>query len=402
MTKAPVWGFSIAARLLLMHARTWLSALSLPMVAAFTYPVLIKQGTAPKASAKPNSNDPLEGLSDIQDVLALVQANYVDAPDMEKVLGGGIQSALERAHPMNALLTPADLRLPDPGPAEIGARILKRGLYAQVLAVTPGSPAAKTGLLPGDVIRKIDGESVGAMSSWTLERHLRGAEGSSVSLSRYSGTSADLSKITVTRERLKPSTLSVKKSDAGALIALSDLQSGRAVELKGLLGGLDKSKPLVLDLRSNFRGELNEASSVASLFTNGGTLVTLQEAGKPDRALALNASTPNVFSKLVVLQNASTVGAAEALSSCLKKAGAKVVGERSYGLGVERSRFPLRQGGAVELVNKRWVGAGGEKLDRQGVTPDHTLRGLTTDEDVLPKVIAALAKPEAPKPTKAS
>ena len=91
------------------------------------------------------------------------------------------------------------------------------------------------------------------------------------------------------------------------------------------------------------------------------------------------------------------------LASCLKKAGHRTFGERTPGLGVERARFALKQGGAVELVSKRWVGLGGEKLDRQGVTPDQVLR-LAEKEDALAKVMTALQVPipSAPVPVKAS
>jgi carboxyl-terminal processing protease len=86
------------------------------------------------------------------------------------------------------------------------------------------------------------------------------------------------------------------------------------------------------------------------------------------------------------------VGPAEVLAAALKQAGTPTLGERTAGLGVERSRIPLRQGGAVELVTRRWVGAGGEKLDRQGVAPELILRGLKPEEDPIPKVVEALEK----------
>ena len=121
-----------------MHARSWLSVLSLPLVAAFTLPVL-QQANPPSHSAtvdaKAAPQDPLAGLSDIQDVLSLVQQNYVDPPDMEKVVWGGVQAVLERSHPLNSYLTAEDLRLPDPGPAEAGLVVVKRSIYATASTV---------------------------------------------------------------------------------------------------------------------------------------------------------------------------------------------------------------------------------------------------------------------------
>ncbi|MBP1772771.1 MAG: carboxyl-terminal protease [Holophagaceae bacterium] len=386
-----------------MHARTWLSILSLPLVGAFTLPVL-QQGQAPKAQpkagAKAPPQDPLAGLSDIQDVLSLVQQNYVDPPDMEKVVGGGVQAVLERSHPLNAYLTAEDLRLPDPGPAEAGLVVVKRGIYASVVAVTAGGPAAKAGIQPGDVIRKVDGDSVGRLSAWALERKLRGPEGSTLDLYRYNAT-GDLTKTTVTRQKLTPSPVSVKQGQGALLVALPDLAAGRGEELKKALAHADRGQTLVLDLRGCQRGAMDEAAAVAGLLGVQGTFATLQEAGKSDRAVAVSGGG-KPFAKLALLVGRSTIGAPEVLTACLKKGGARVLGERTPGLGVERARFALKQGGAVELVSRRWVGLGGEKLDRQGIIPDQVLR-LADTEDPLARVLTALQTPApAAAPTKAS
>lgn len=380
-----------------MHARTWLSVLSLPLVAAFTLPVL-QQGNPPKpqpkASAKAATQDPLAGLSDIQDVLSLVQQNYVDSPDMEKVVSGGVQAVLERSHPLNAYLTAEDLRLPDPGPAEVGMVVVKRQIYATVVAVTPGGPAAKAGIQAGDVIRKVDGDSVGRLSAWSLERKLRGPEGSSLDLYRYNAT-GDLTKTTVQRQRIAAAAVTLKQGQGALLVTLPDLAPGRAEELKKVLARADRGQTLVLDLRQCQKGSMEEAAAVAGLLGAKGPFATLQEAGKPDRTIDVSgAGTP--FTRLALLVGRSTLGAPEVLAACLKKGGAKSFGERTPGLGVERARFPLKQGGAVELVSRRWVGLGGEKLDRQGVIPDQILRLAETD-DALAKVQAALAAP-APAP----
>jgi carboxyl-terminal processing protease len=379
-----------------MHARTWLSVLSLPLVAAFTLPVLQQANPPspqPTAEAKAAPQDPLAGLSDIQDVLSLVQQNYVDPPDMEKVVWGGVQAVLERSHPLNAYLTAEDLRLPDPGPAEAGLVVVKRGIYATVLAVVPGGPAAKAGIQAGDVIRKVDGDSVGRISAWALERKLRGPVGSSLDLYRYNAT-GDLTKTSVQRQLIAPGAVVLKQGQGALLVSLPDLAPGRAEELKKVLAPADRGQTLVLDLRQCLKGSMDEAAAVAGLLGSKGNFATLEEAGKPSRVLPVTG-TGTVFARLALLLGRSTLGAGEVLASCLKKDGARTFGERTPGFGVERTRFALKQGGAVELVSKRWVGLGGEKLDRQGVVPDQVLKVADT-EDPLAKVLTALAIP-APK-----
>ena len=263
------------------------------------------------------------------------------------------------------------------------------------MAVTPGGPAAKAGIQAGDVIRKVDGDSVGRLSAWALERKLRGPEGSSLDLYRYNAT-GDLTKTTVLRQRIALGTVTQKQGQGLLLVSMPDLALGRAEELKKALAQADRGQTLVLDLRQCQQGVMSEAAALAGLLGAKGAFATLQEAGKPDREIAVTGGgTP--FAHLVVLVGRSTLGAPEVLAACLKKGGAKTMGERTPGLGVERTRFALRQGGAVELVSKRWMGLGGEKLDRQGVIPDQVLRIADTD-DVLVKVQAALAAPPAAKP----
>ena len=413
-----------------MHQRTWLSLLTLPLVAAFTYPVVVRQSVdAPRQETAGPAQDPLAGLSDIQDVLSLVRDNYVDPPDMEKAIGGGIREALERAHPLNAYLTPEDLRQGDPGPASVGLRLVKRGIYAHVVAVTPGSVAAKAGIEVGDVVRKLDGDSVGVMSAWTLERRLHGAVGSELSLLRYGAVSGETRKIVLKRELPLHPPIAVRREPKATVVALTDLAPGRAAELKAVLATLDHQLPLVLDLRNCAGGTLPETALAAGLFVGAGPLGAVQETGKADQPLAVVPAGLPPFVKLAVLQGQGTLGPAELLASALKNRAVPVFGERSAALGVERTRFLLRGGGAAEVVNKRWLGAGGEFLGAggdkpegrkvaakakvpetdapkipnadttkapaggYGVVPDHPLKGLKPEEDPLPRILESLEGP---------
>ena len=154
-------------------------------------------------------------------------------------------------------------------------------------------------------------------------------------------------------------------------------------------------QPIAADLRPGGDGKrLALLKIVAGLLGAKGPFATVQEAGKPDLAMPV-AGSGAPFARLALLVGRSTLGAPEVLAACLKKGGARTFGERTPGLGVERSRFLLKQGGAVELVSRRWLGLGGEKLDRQGVTPEQVLRLAETD-DALAKVLTALAAPIPP------
>jgi len=354
-----------------MHQRTLLSILTLPIVTAFTYPVVFRPTQDALRIEMWNANrDSNVGFSDIQEVLALIGSDYVDEPDMDKVIDGGMQSVLEHAHPMNSYLTVGDLQLSDPGLADIGITVIKRQIYALVISVVPGSPAARSGFKVGDIIRKLDNNSVSIMNTWTLERKLRGRVGSDLSVLRYIANTGKLEKLTLKREIIKVPPITFISDSRVNIVTLTDLNQGRSLELRSILEGLNHNVPLILDIRNCAGGSLFEAASVAGMFVSDGPLVTIQEVGKPSVQLSVIPASILKFARVALLQGRYTVGVSEVLSSALKRQLVPVFGDSTYGLGVERTRFLLRHGGAAEIVNKRWIGAGGELLGTSGKRPD--------------------------------
>ena len=364
-------------------------------------------------------DDPLAGLADIQDVLAHISANYVDVPDMAKVIAGGIQEALERVSLLNSYLPPEEAHLSDPGPGETGLTLLKAGILAVVVGVAPDSPAGAAGLQIGDRVRRLDGDSIGSLSQWAIERRLRGAVGSSVTLIVMPGGATEQKRITINRERLQASKIRVVSEPKVSTVVLPDLREGRAKEIADCLMRADLALPLVIDLRTCNGGSYEEAAKVASLLGCTGTFATLQEIGRPDSPIAVPQGEVARFSKIAVLVGLGTLGPSEALAVALKHLGAETqtaqrdgktiifLGERTSGQATERTRFALKQGGAVELVTRRWMGSGGERLDMgssggrlnvTGLTPDYSLRGIPENDELMPRILEALEKgPIKPK-----
>ena len=165
-----------------MNPRNWLVLGTLPIVLGVTTPYWspMRQWSTtataatlqdPSATQKNEVNlDQLAGLADIQDILDLMNDRYVEIPNMELVINGGIQSALEKSHPFNSWLSATDLQEEDPGVASVGMTLIKRGIYASVLAVVPGGPADRAGIRPGEVIRRLNGLSLNKMSAWKMQR----------------------------------------------------------------------------------------------------------------------------------------------------------------------------------------------------------------------------------------
>ena len=243
-----------------MHQRTWLSLLTLPIVTAFTYPVVFQQAQpAPRVEvSKSRPGSPRGAL------------RYPGCPHP----GAGQL----RGHPRSGEgHRRGDRECPGAGPsleclpfprgtAAAGPWTRPGGPYGPQEdhlgpggRRDPGSPADKAGILVGDVIRKIDGDSIGSMSAWVLERRLKGPVGSEINLVNYDNVSGQLKKLTLKRELVQRPAMAVRKEPKGTLLTLPDLSAGRAAELQGLLGGFDRSLPLVLDLRRCAGGDLAEA-----------------------------------------------------------------------------------------------------------------------------------------------
>ena len=349
-----------------MHQRTWLSILTLPLVTIFTYPVVLQTvSDSPKIEFLNGTAGPTDGITDIQDVLTSILTSYVDYPDIGQVINGGIKELLEHTHPMNSYLTADDLCLPDQASASIGISLLKHSLYAEVIAVTPGSPAARAGIKTGDKVRKLDSTPVVAMSSWALERKLHGQVGSELVLLYHPIASSEPKKITLKYELVKLPVIAVRHFSQATVITLTDFNNGRTNELKSILNNLNCDVPLILDIRQCIGGCLNEAARMAGLFIGVGSLVTVIEVGKPPVTVSVVTTNTRKFTNLFVLQSEYTLGPAEAFSSALKKQFIPIFGKCTGGLGIECTRFLFKHGVAVEVANKHWIGANGETLDAE-------------------------------------
>ena len=195
---------------------------------------------------------------------------YVEIPDMELVINGGIQSALEKSHPFNSWLSATDLKEEDLGVASVGMTLIKRGIYASVLAVVPGGPADRAGIRPGEVIRRLNGLSLNKMSAWKMQRLTKGPVGTELEVQRYPKDAVEPVETQLKLEIPRVSPLGFQTSPRGSLVTLSDLKPGRDKEFSTLLGRLTPNQPLILDLRNSSEGTPQVALNIANLLCSEG------------------------------------------------------------------------------------------------------------------------------------
>lgn len=282
--------------------------------------------------------------------------------------------------PHTILLTPeqhADLGVRTKGEfGGVGAQIRPEARRIVIVAVLPGMPADKAGVLAGDVVMTIDGESTVNMSAEEAQQKLRGPVGSKVVLvleRKGAKIRAELERQTIRIESVR----AVQLPGAVAYLDIAAFQEQTAEEARKALAGLQPPKAVILDLRGNSGGVLTQAGELIDAFVSRGELVVVRSAAGSETAEAEPevAVAPEV--PVVVLVDEESASAAEIVGGGLQALGrAVVVGRTSFGKGtvqMVRAAAPYGQELALKLTLAEWMVAGGRRIQSLGVVPDVVL-----------------------------
>lgn len=310
------------------------------------------------------------------EVLSRIKQDYVTEPDLKKVTTGAIRGLLEALDPYSTYLTPEEyqdyLQHPEPGPADIGAFVAKRGL-ATVISVLPGSPAEKAGVKAGDIIDRIDKDSIRDLSVLQLQWLLAGAPGTTVTLWVVRDPRNEPQKITVPRAIPSyPPTIAKIVDDGDGYLRVATFEKGKAAEIADKLKELEGkgAGKIVLDLRNCAGGDVQEAVNTASLFLDQGLISYLYGQRYPRQDLMAHPQGPVCKLPLAVLINQSTAGPAELVAAAiLNNKRGQVVGVRSFGVGVFQKPIPVGDGSALVLSVAKYYAPDGKAIHDNGVTP---------------------------------
>ncbi|HEX6229292.1 MAG TPA: S41 family peptidase [Solirubrobacterales bacterium] len=281
----------------------------------------------------------------------------------------------------------------------IGLSVLKvkRGLRAE--RVFKGSPAERAGIEPGDTIVSVEGRPIAGVGAMAATERIKGPEGTEVTVGVLPGEGGRVREVTLTRAQISVPVVSDRLiEDDGrkvGYVALAAFSEGAHTALRRAVRRVrrDGARGLVLDLRSNGGGLLQEAVLAASVFLPEGTPVaTTKSRTQGDASYeALGGNLPPV--PTVVLIDGNTASAAEILTAALAdEAGAVVVGARSFGKGVFQQEIDLSNGGALKLTVGEYFTPDGKNLAGNGIRPDIRARDLprTEADDVLERALRAL------------
>ena len=275
---------------------------------------------------------------------------------------------------------------------------VKRGLRA--VKVFPASPAAKAGIVPGDVIVSVDGRSIAGMSVSGARERIVGPEGTEVTLGLVRPPSGRTRRFHLTRAEIMTPTTATRivrlRGRTLGYVRYLGFTEGSDRALRSAVRRVERKKArgLVLDLRENGGGLLQEAVLAASIFLPKGETVVSTDSRTQGHAVyrARGDNLPSL--PLVVLINHNTASAAEILTAALADdAGATVVGTRSFGKGVFQQDVDLSNGGALKLTVGEYFTPNGTNLGGHGIRPDVPARDVprTPRDEALQRALRVLA-----------
>jgi carboxyl-terminal processing protease len=326
--------------------------------------------TAPPPEAYPH-------LRVFDDVFSLTTGNYVEPVDVDKLMHGAMNGLAESLDADSAFLTAEQARSVQSGaplPAGDVGVDLTRQYYLRIIAVRDASPAARAGLRTGDFVRLIDRQPTREMSVWEGVRALRGAPGTTVSVTIIRGNAADPHVVTLTREPIGPSPLIAKMAgNSVGVIRIAEFTDQTVSGLRTAVAQLQGTgaRAIVLDLRNTARGPLPSGIAAARLFVASGTLAMQDTRGASRQTIAAVAGDGSVTVPLALLIDVGSTGAAELFASALAgQKRAELIGERTGGRAALQRLFSLPDGSALWMSYAWFLTPAGNPIHERGLQPD--------------------------------
>jgi len=314
-------------------------------------------------------------------VLDTVERQYVTQVDDKKLIEAALNGMLTSLDPHSDYLDPEAFNdMQDQTRGEyggLGLEITSEDGVVKVISPIDGTPAAKAGIKAGDYITAVNGETVLGLSVNDAVKQMRGKVGETVTLT-IAREKTDPFDVKMTREIIQPKSVTYHAEGDYGYVRLASFNEKATDELKAGIDDLRAKNPhlkgLVLDLRNNPGGLLDQAVGVSDLFLSGGEVVS-QRGRDPHDIERYNAKPGPKLGNLpvVVLINSGTASAAEIVAGALQdRHRAQLVGLTSFGKGSVQTVIPLRGGldGAVKLTTARYYTPSGRSIQRTGIEPD--------------------------------
>lgn len=320
-----------------------------------------------------------EGLEDYLEQYIIT--NYKDTVTEEQLKAAQIKGMFDSLDPHSNFYTKEEykafLQSLSSSFVGIGAYLEAYNGYVKITKPIPGSPAEKAGLVAGDVILKVNGVSIENVPVDTVVAKIKGEEGTKVTLTVYKASTKKETVVTLTRSVIVFEIVSSKMiNKEQGYVALEAFDGNASSKVIKAVEALTKqgATQIVLDLRNNPGGYLDEAIALSDYFlSNGDEIVSIDY--KTDTDEVIMDKTKGSSIPLVVLINENSASASEIFASALQKNDrAKIVGANSYGKGTVQTFIELPTGEGFKLTIAEYKGPNNTKVNGVGVKPDYVVK----------------------------
>ncbi|MGD0230603.1 MAG: S41 family peptidase [Syntrophorhabdales bacterium] len=333
-----------------------------------------------------------EYLKTFSDVLDIVKKNYVDQVKDRDLIYAGIKGMVESLDPHSSFLTPdmyKDMQTETKGEfGGIGVEITIKDGFPTVITAIEDTPAFKAGLKPADQLIKVDNKPTRNMSLPDVVKLIRGQKGKAVTLTIMREGFNLPRDFQVLRDIITVKSVKYRMlDDKYGYIRITQFQEKTGRDLDAAINELQKSakgglKGILLDLRNNPGGLLDQAVEVSDKFINEG-LITYIEGRKADEKVKFVAHNKksDYLGPLVVLVNEGSASGSEIVAGALQDSKrAIIVGMKTFGKGSVQTIIPLGDGSAVRLTTAKYYTPAGRSIQADGINPD-----IVVDNDVTRK-----------------
>lgn len=340
-----------------------------------------------------------KGLSNFTRVLDLIERNYVDNVDAQKLTTSAIEGMMKTLDPYSAYLSPERYRELEIGTSGefggVGMEVTVENNVLTVITPIEGTPAAKAGIKPGDQIIAIDGKPTQGMIADEAVKILRGPKGSPVKITVKSKDNEASRDVTLIREIIHVKSVESKLLDNSiGYVKLSQFQEKTSDELTKAIEKLESKnkgllKGLILDLRNNPGGLLTEAVEVADQFVNEGLIVSVRGRAE-DQSTEYYATKKANFHNypLIVLVNKGSASASEVVAEALQDdKRAVILGTKTFGKGSVQTIIRLDDGSGLKLTTAKFYAPSGRSISQVGVTPDVVVENSKTGDAQLERAV---------------
>ena len=380
--------------------------------------LLLAGASAAFAAADESKFDSLKRFSQVLD---LIERHYVSDTTRKDLLNGAIKGMLQGLDPHSNYMNPdeyKDMQETTTGEfSGIGVEISQEN--GQVLVVSPieDTPAFRAGLLSGDIILTINGQPTQELTLQEVVSRIRGPKGSEVELSILHSDAKTPLTVRIVRDSIPLISVKSRELEDGYYwMRITRFSERTTQELQDAIKVATKAgmKGMVLDLRNNPGGLVDQAVGVADTFLTEGNIVSIR--GRQDSSVReYNAKNQkgDIHVPMVVLVNAGSASASEIVAGALRDhKRALIIGERTFGKGSVQNIIPLPDGSGLKLTVALYYTPNGSSIQAQGITPDleipfepvraeekkNTTRQMMREKDLNRHLGGNATSPESKKP----